>query len=105
MLPIMPGLGMAPGANFGDEIALFEATHGTAPKYTGMDKVNPSSLILSAVMMLRHLGWNEAADMIENALEKTISQKRVTYDLERQMEGAVKLKTSEFADAIIENLA
>ena len=99
------GLGMAPGGNFGDEIALFEATHGTAPKYTGMDKVNPSSLILSAVMMLRHLSWNEAADMIENALEKTISQKRVTYDLERQMEGAVKLKTSEFADAIIENLA
>ncbi len=98
------GLGLAPGANIGDEMALFEATHGTAPKYTGMDKVNPSSLILSGVMMLRHLGWNEAGDMIENALEKTISQKTVTYDLERQMTGAVKLKTSEFGERIIENM-
>lgn len=98
------GLGLAPGSNIGDEMALFEATHGTAPKYTGMDKVNPSSLILSGVMMLRHLGWNEAGDMIENALEKTISQKTVTYDLERQMTGAVKLKTSEFGERIIENM-
>ncbi len=98
------GLGMAPGANLGDEIALFEATHGTAPKYTGMDKVNPTSLILSGVMMLKHLGWDEAGDMIENALEKTVFQKTVTYDLERQMPGAVKLKTSEFGDRIIENM-
>ncbi len=98
------GLGMAPGANLGDEIALFEATHGTAPKYAGLDKVNPSSLILSGVMMLEHIGWNEAADQIYQALCKTISQKRVTYDLERQMEGAVRLRTSEFASAIIENL-
>jgi len=98
------GLGLAPGANIGDERALFEATHGTAPKYTGMDKVNPSSLILSGVMMLRHLGWNEAGDMIENALEKTIAQKTVTYDLERQMTGAVKLKTSEFGERIIKNM-
>ncbi|MBN1352563.1 NADP-dependent isocitrate dehydrogenase [candidate division KSB1 bacterium] len=98
------GLGLAPGANFGDEIALFEATHGTAPKYTGMDKVNPSSVILSGVMMLEHLGWQEAADLIVSAIEKSILQKRVTYDLERQMEGASKLKTSEFADALIENM-
>lgn len=98
------GLGMAPGANLGDEVALFEATHGTAPKYTGMDKVNPTSLILSGVMMLRHLGWDEAGDMVESALERTISQKTVTYDLERQMTGAVKLKTSEFGDKIIENM-
>lgn len=98
------GLGMAPGANIGDEIALFEATHGTAPKYTGMDKVNPSSLILSGVMMLEHIGWQEAANLIVSAIQKTIQQKRVTYDLERQMEGATKLKTSEFADAIVENM-
>jgi len=98
------GLGLAPGANIGDEIALFEATHGTAPKYTGMDKVNPSSLILSGVMMLKYMGWIKAGEMIENALEKTISQKTVTYDLERQMEGATKLKTSEFGEKIIENM-
>ena len=98
------GLGLAPGANIGDEIALFEATHGTAPKYTGMDKVNPSSLILSGVMMLKYMGWIEAGKMIETALEKTISQKTVTYDLERQMEGATKLKTSEFGDKIIGNM-
>jgi len=98
------GLGMAPGANIGDFVALFEATHGTAPKYTGMDKVNPGSLILSGVMMLEYLGWVEAAKLIEDAMEATISQKRVTYDLERQMEGATKLKTSEFANAIIENM-
>ena len=98
------GLGMAPGANIGDRVALFEATHGTAPKYAGQDKVNPSSVILSGVMMLEYLGWQEAADMIYSALGKTISQKRVTYDLERQMEGATKLKTSEFASALIENM-
>jgi len=98
------GLGLAPGANMGDDLALFEATHGTAPKYTGQDKANPSSLILSGVMMLEHLGWQEAADMIVKALEKTIGQKRVTYDLERQMSGATCLKTSEFAAAICENI-
>ncbi len=98
------GLGLAPGANMSDFVALFEATHGTAPKYTGMDKVNPGSLILSGVMMLEYLGWEDAGNMIQRALEKTIDQKRVTYDLERQMEGATKLKTSEFASAIIENM-
>ena len=98
------GLGMAPGANMSDTVALFEATHGTAPKYAGMDKVNPGSLILSAVMMLEHLGWPEAAELVNSGLGKTIAQKRVTYDLERQMEGAKVLKTSEFASAIIENM-
>lgn len=98
------GLGMAPGANIGDQAALFEATHGTAPKYAGLDKVNPGSLILSGVMMLEHLGWQGAADRIYEALEKTIQQKRVTYDLERQMEGATTLRTSEFASALIENM-
>ncbi len=98
------GLGMAPGANLGDRVALFEATHGTAPKYAGQDKVNPGSLILSGTMMLEHLGWQESADRIKSALGKTISQKRVTYDLERQMEGATLMKTSEFASAIIENM-
>ncbi len=98
------GLGMAPGANIGDTAALFEATHGTAPKYAGQDKVNPGSLILSAVMMLEHLGWQEAADRVYRGLERTIAQKRVTYDLERQMEGATIVKTSQFGDAIIENL-
>lgn len=98
------GLGLAPGANIGDELALFEATHGTAPKYTGKDMVNPGSLILSGVMMLQYLGWSEAADLIEAALEKTISNKTVTYDLERQMKGAVKLKTSEFGMKIVENM-
>jgi len=95
---------MAPGANIGDRVALFEATHGTAPKYAGQDKVNPGSVILSGVMMLEYLGWQEAADMIYAALAKTISQKQVTYDLERQMEGATKLKTSEFGSALIENM-
>ncbi|MDY7096141.1 MAG: isocitrate dehydrogenase (NADP(+)) [Acidobacteriota bacterium] len=98
------GLGMAPGSNEGDGLALFEATHGTAPKYAGMDKVNPGSLILSGVMLLRWLGWGEAADRVEQGLAETITQKRVTYDLERQMEGATLLKTSQFADAIIGNL-
>ena len=98
------GLGMAPGANEGDGVALFEATHGTAPKYAGQDKVNPCSVILSGVMMLNWLGWNEAGRSIENAISRAIRQKRVTYDLERQMEGATLLKTSEFGQAIIENL-
>ncbi len=98
------GLGMAPGSNEGDGIAVFEATHGTAPKYAGQDVVNPGSLILSGVMMLRWLGWGEAADAVEAALARTVSQKRVTYDLERLMEGATLLKTSQFAEAIVENL-
>lgn len=98
------GLGMAPGSNEGDGLALFEATHGTAPKYAGLDKVNPGSLILSGVMLLRWLGWGDAADRVEQGLAETISQKKVTYDLERQMEGATLLKTSQFADAIIGNL-
>jgi isocitrate dehydrogenase len=98
------GLGMAPGSNEGDGLALFEATHGTAPKYTGLDKVNPSSLILSGVMLLRWLGWQEAAAAIESGLQAAVEQKRVTYDLARQMEGATKVKTSEFAEAIIGNL-
>ncbi|MEZ6195404.1 MAG: isocitrate dehydrogenase (NADP(+)) [Planctomycetota bacterium] len=98
------GLGLAPGANIGDAAALFEATHGTAPKYAGQDKVNPSSVILSGVMMLEHLGWVEAAKAIQEAISRTIASKRVTYDLERQMEGATLLKCSEFADAIIGNL-
>jgi isocitrate dehydrogenase len=98
------GLGMAPGGNVGDGIALFEATHGTAPKYAGQDKVNPSSLILSGVMMLEYMGWQEAADLIVAAMTKTIQNKTVTYDLHRQMEGATKLSTSEFAQAIIDNM-
>ena len=98
------GLGLGPGANIGEKVAVFEATHGTAPKYAGMDKVNPGSLILSGVMMLDHLGFGEASKMILDALQKTITQKRVTYDLERQMEGATLLKCSEFAKAIIENM-
>ena len=98
------GLGMAPGSNEGDGIALFEATHGTAPKYANQDKVNPGSLILSGVMLLEWLGWQEAADSITAALERTIGEKRVTYDLERQMRGATLLKTSEYAQAILDNL-
>ena len=98
------GLGMAPGANMSDEIAFFEATHGTAPKYAGQDKVNPGSLILSGMMMLEHLGWTDAAGSIWDALAKTVSQKTVTYDLARQMEGAKEVKCSEFASAIIDNL-
>ena len=97
------GIGMAPGGNLSDEVALFEATHGTAPKYTDQDVVNPGSLILSAVMLLEHIGWQEAADLIISGLEKTILQKRVTYDLERLMEGATKVRTSEFGASIIEN--
>jgi len=99
------GLGMAPGANIGDEVAFFEATHGTAPKYAGQDKVNPGSLILSGVMMLEYMGWKEAGELVYSGLAKSIKRRRVTYDLERQMEGAVTLKTSEFASAVIENMS
>jgi len=98
------GLGLAPGANIGDYIGLFEATHGTAPKYAGKDQVNPGSVILSGVMMLQYLGWDEAGNLIIDAMQKTISQKRVTYDLHRLMEGATKLKCSEFGAAIVENM-
>ena len=97
------GLGMAPGANIGEEIGFFEATHGTAPKYAGKDVINPSSVILSGVMMFRYLGWHEAADLIESGIDRSIRQKTVTYDLARQMEGATEVKTSEFADHIIKN--
>ena len=98
------GLGMAPGANVGDEVALFEATHGTAPKYAGQNKVNPGSLILSAVMMLQHLGWDEAAALIERGLEGAVGAKIVTYDLERQMEGATKVSTSRFGEEIVRHM-
>jgi isocitrate dehydrogenase len=98
------GLGMAPGGNIGDQAAVFEATHGTALKYTNQDRINPGSLILSGVMMFDYLGWGEAGEAIRNALEKTLAQKIVTYDLARQMRGAKKVKCSEFASAIIENL-
>jgi len=98
------GIGIAPGANIGDGVALFEATHGTAPKYAGQDKVNPGSLILSAEMMLRHMGWLEAADLIISSMESAISNKTVTYDFERQMEGATLRKCSEFADDMIEHM-
>ncbi len=100
------GLGLAPGANINYDTgcSIFEATHGTAPKYANMDKVNPGSVILSGVMMLQHMGWNEAADLIFKGIENSIEQKTVTYDLERQMEGAKLLKTSEFGDAIIRNM-
>jgi len=98
------GLGMAPGGNIGDYLALFEATHGTAPKYAGQDKINPSSVILSGVMMFEYLGWQEAADLIVKAMEITILDKTVTYDLERQLEGAKLLKCSEFGKAIAANM-
>ncbi|PSW12856.1 NADP-dependent isocitrate dehydrogenase [Photobacterium rosenbergii] len=98
------GIGIAPGANIGDGVALFEATHGTAPKYAGQDKVNPGSLILSAEMMLRHLGWTEAADLIISSMEAAISNKTVTYDFERLMDGATLRKCSEFADDMIEQM-
>ncbi len=98
------GLGMAPGANIGDMCAVFEATHGTAPKYAGQDKVNPGSLILSGAMMLDYMGWKEASELIRNALKLTIESGRVTYDLARQIKGATKVKCSEFAVGIIENM-
>jgi isocitrate dehydrogenase len=98
------GLGMAPGANIGDRAAVFEATHGSAPKYADQDVINPSSLILSGAMMFDYLGWKEAGEVIVKALEQTISQKIVTYDLARQMKKVRKVKCSEFASALIENL-
>ena len=98
------GLGLAPGANIGDDVGFFEATHGTAPKYADKDVINPSSVILSGAMMFRYLGWREVAASIEDGIERTIQQKTVTYDLERLMEGATRLRTSEFADAVIANL-
>ncbi|WP_453997550.1 NADP-dependent isocitrate dehydrogenase [Bacillus nitroreducens] len=100
------GIGIAPGANINYETghAIFEATHGTAPKYAGLDKVNPSSVLLSGVLMLEHLGWNEAAELITNSMEKTIESKVVTYDFARLMDGAKEVKCSEFADELIKNL-
>lgn len=98
------GLGMAPGANISDFYAVFEATHGTAPKYAGLDVINPGSVILSGVMMFEYMGWQEVADSIVKGINGAIAKKRVTYDLHRQMEGATKLKSSEFADEIIANL-
>jgi isocitrate dehydrogenase len=98
------GLGIAPGANIGDGYAIFEATHGTAPKYADKDVINPGSVMLSGVMMFRLMGWNEAADLIEHGMERTIEQKQVTYDFERLMEGATKVTTSGFASQIIENM-
>ncbi|MBZ0297632.1 MAG: isocitrate dehydrogenase (NADP(+)), partial [Anaerolineae bacterium] len=98
------GVGIAPGANIGDEVALFEATHGTAPKYTNLDKVNPGSLMFSGVMMLEHIGWFEAANLVTSAYEKTLDQKVVTYDFARQMEGATEVPTSQFATQLIKNM-
>ena len=98
------GIGIAPGANLSDEVAIFEATHGTAPKYAGQDKVNPGSLILSAEMMLRHLGWNDAADLVVKGIEGAIAEKKVTYDFDRLMDNATLMSCSEFGDAIIENM-
>jgi isocitrate dehydrogenase len=98
------GIGMAPGANLSDRIAMFEATHGTAPKYAGKDQVNPSSLLLSGEMLLRHLGWTEAADLVVKGIEGSIAAKTVTYDLERLMDGATKLSCSGFGEAVIANM-
>ena len=98
------GIGIAPGANLSDSVGVFEATHGTAPGYAGMDKVNPSSLILSAEMMLRHMGWTEAADLILNAMSKTIQNKTVTYDLERLIDDATLLSCSEFGEALKDSI-
>jgi len=98
------GIGIAPGANIGEEVAIFEATHGTAPKYAGQDKVNPGSLILSAEMMLRHLGWFEAADLIIEGMEGAIKSKKVTYDFERLMDDATLMSCSEFGQEMIKNM-
>jgi len=98
------GLGMAPGANIGDRCAVFEATHGTAPKYAGKDKVNPSSLILSGAMMLDYMGWRDASDVIRRALQATVRAGTVTYDLARQMQGTTEVKCSEFAQAIVAHM-
>ena len=98
------GLGMAPGANVGDSVALFEATHGTAPKYAGLNRVNPGSLILSAVMMLEHLGWDDAARAVDRGVEGAVGARMVTYDLERQMEGATRVSTSRFGETIVAHM-
>jgi isocitrate dehydrogenase len=98
------GIGIAPGANLSDSVAMFEATHGTAPKYAGKDQVNPGSIILSAEMMLRHMGWFEASDLIVKGMEGAIAAKTVTYDFERLMEGATLLSCSAFGEAIIERM-
>ena len=98
------GIGIAPGANMSDDVAFFEATHGTAPKYAGQDKVNPGSLILSAEMMLRHFGWTEAADLIISSLEAAIGDKQVTYDLARLMDGATEVSCSAFGRAMIQRM-
>jgi isocitrate dehydrogenase len=98
------GLGIAPGGNVGDGYAVFEATHGTAPKYADKDVINPGSVMLSGVMLFDFIGWNEAARLIEASIQKTIAQKYVTYDFERGMQGATKVKTSEFATRMIENM-
>jgi len=98
------GIGIAPGANIGGSVAMFEATHGTAPKYAGQDKVNPGSIILSAEMMLRHIGWTEAADLVVRGMEGAIAAKTVTYDFERLMPDAKLLKCSEFGDAVVDNM-
>jgi len=98
------GIGIAPGANMSDSVAVFEATHGTAPKYAGKDYVNPGSSILSAEMMLRHMGWIEAADLIITAMQKSVSAKRVTYDFARLLEGATQVSCSGFGEALIENM-
>ena len=95
------GIGIAPGANLGDTTAVFEATHGTAPKYAGQDKVNPGSLILSAEMMLRHMGWVEAADLIIKSMEKTIQKKKVTYDFARLIDDATEVSCSDFGKLLI----
>jgi isocitrate dehydrogenase len=98
------GIGIAPGANLSDDVAIFEATHGTAPKYADQDKVNPGSVTLSGELMFRYLGWNEAADLIVTGMEGAIGAKTVTYDFHRLMENATLLKTSEFADAVIQQM-
>jgi len=99
------GLGIAPGGNVGDGVAVFEATHGTAPKYANLDKINPGSVILSGVMMLEYMGWNEAAKLIVSGVENAIKGKRVTYDLARQMKGATEVSTSAFGDAVIAGMS
>ncbi len=99
------GLGMAPGSNIGDGIGVFEATHGTAPKYAGLDKINPGSVILSGAMMFEYLGWNDVARTIREAVAITVAKKLVTYDLHRLMEGATLASTTQFGDAIIANMA
>ncbi len=98
------GLGMAPGGNVGDGVACFEATHGTAPKYAGLDKVNPCSVILSGVMMFEYMGWKAAGDLIIRGIENALASKQVTYDLARQMDGATEISTSAFGDQIIKGM-